>query len=210
MTLRESGVRPAHHPSLETLTAYAAGTLRAGFDVVTAVHVSSCAQCRRDVAALECVGGALLAENEGVAMRDDALAHTLERLGRPANDAPPTRSLDDLLRTAKRRWVAPGVWVAKVDTPHDKGDRVFMLSAAPGAATATHTHKGVEFTQVLSGALGDDGVVYRAGDFAERTSEHTHQPHTVGDEPCVCLFAIRGRLEPTDWIGRIAFAIADV
>lgn len=210
MTLDVSGARPMHHPSLETLTAYAAGTLRAGFDVVTAVHVKSCAQCRKDVAELESVAGALLGETEGAAMEEAALAHTLARLDSPADEAAPAETLDDLLGAIKRRWVAPGVWVAKVDTPHDKEDRIFILSAAPGAATATHTHKGAEFTQILSGALDDEGVVYRAGDFTERSSDHTHQPHTVGDEPCVCLFAIRGTLTPTDWIGRIAFAIADL
>lgn len=209
MILRAPNAPPAHHPSLETLTAYAAGTLRAGFDVVAAVHLQACAHCRQEVAALECVGGALLAGDEGAALSDDALAETLARLDEPAIGVS-ARSLDQLLREAKRRWVAPGVWVAKIDTPHDKNDRVFMLSAAPGAATAMHTHTGAEFTQVLSGALGDDGATYRMGDFVERSSEHTHHPHTIGQEPCVCLFATQGRLAPTDWIGRIAFALADV
>lgn len=209
MILEAPDAPPTHHPSLETLTAYAAGTLRPGFDVVTAVHLHACARCRQDVAALECVGGALLADNEGAALSNDALTRTLARLDEPAI-APPARSLGYLLRGAKRRWVAPGVWVAKIDTPHEKNDRVYMLSAAPGAATAMHTHGGAEFTQVLSGALGDDGAVYRMGDFVERDAEHTHQPHTVGREACVCLFATEGRLTASNWVGRIAFALADV
>jgi len=210
MILRPLSHTPAHHPSVETLTAYAAGVIRAGFDVVTAVHVRGCAQCRRDVAAFECVGGVVLSETPGVAVSDEALARVMARMDGPAPSSRMRRSLDDLLYKAKRRWVAPGVWVAKVDTPHADDDRVYMLSAAPGAVTAMHTHSGVEFTQILSGALFDEGVTYSAGDFTERNIEHTHKPHTVSDEPCICLFATHGRLAPTDFIGRIAFALADV
>lgn len=201
---------PHHHPSIETLTAYAAGTQRAGFDVVTAAHLSVCAQCRDHVASLECIGGAALAGTDATALSEDALAETLKRLDAPAPALKPARSIEDLISAAKRRWVAPGVWVAKIDTPHAPEDRVYMLSAAPGAATAKHSHSGLEFTQVLSGSLRDDGVIYRPGDFTERDSSHVHQPDTVGDEPCVCLFATHGRLAPTGFIGRIAFALAGV
>lgn len=202
---------PEHHPSIETLAAYAAGTIRAGFDVVTAVHLQGCAECRQEVVRLECVGGVLLSEGEGSSLSGQALEHTLARLDAPEKSPPRApRTINDLLANAKRRWVAPGVWVAKVDTPHAKDDRVYMLSAAPGAATAMHTHSGVEFTQILSGALFDEGVAYQTGDFTERSSAHIHQPHTVGDVPCVCLFATHGRLAPTNIIGRIAFALADV
>ncbi|HRE45297.1 MAG TPA: ChrR family anti-sigma-E factor [Terricaulis sp.] len=200
---------PTHHPSLETLTRYAAGTLRAGFDFVTAVHVSKCLHCREQVAALECVGGALLHETTGAPVQEDALARTLARLDEPAFE-PEAPSLEQLLSDVKRRWVAPGIWVAKVNTPHDKGDRVFILSAAPGAATALHAHHGDEYTQILSGVLGDGETRFRAGDFVERGPEHMHQPHTIGQQPCVCLFATRGRLKPADMIGRLAFMIADV
>lgn len=210
MILRAPDAPPAHHPTLETLTAYAAGTLRPGFDLVTAAHLAHCAHCRKEVAALERVGGALLAEGEGVELAEDALARTLAQLDTPPVREPPARSLDQILANAKRRWVAPGVWVAKIDTPHDKNDRVYLLSAAPGAATAMHSHHGAEFTQVLCGALGDEDQIYRMGDFVERDAAHTHQPRTVSSEPCVCLFATQGRLTPSNWIGRLAFALADV
>jgi len=201
---------PAHHPSAETLAAYAAGALRPGFDVVVAAHLSGCAHCRAELRILESLGGAVLASGEDAALSDDALARAMARLDTPEEAPQPQRTLQHLLASAKRRWVAPGVWVAKVDTPYDQNDRVYMLSATPGAATAMHTHAGLEFTQVLQGALDDDGVHLRAGDFCERSSEHTHKPTATGHEPCVCLFATQGRLTPTGIIGRIAFALADV
>lgn len=200
---------PQHHPSVETLTAFAAGTLRAGFDLVVAAHVHNCVECQAQVAAFEAVGGALLAETSPASVGETALASTLARLDTP--DAPVRpQSIDALLNGAKRRWVAPGIWVAQVDTPHAVEDRVYLLSAAPGMATARHTHGGPEFTLVLSGELADADVIYRAGDFTERDASDTHHPKGHGDAPCVCLFATQGRLAATGWIGRLAFALADV
>ncbi len=210
---RETPLAPRHHPPIETLSAYAAGHLRAGFDVVVAAHLRACAPCRSEVGKLEGLGGQLLFEIEPVALGVNALATALARLDDPSlspTPPTPTRGLDQLLDDARQRWVAPGVWTAKVDTPHDPGDRVFLLRVAPGATTARHTHAGAEFTQVLKGALDDCGVIYRAGDFVELGDQHIHQPKVYGDEACLCLFATEGRLVPTDLIGRIAFAIANV
>lgn len=200
---------PHHHPSIETLTVFAAGALRAGFDLVTAAHVRGCTQCQAQVATFEAVGGALLTETAPTTLDENALARTMARLDAPEAPAP-AQSIEALLAAAQRRWVAPGIWVAQVDTPHADEDRVYLLSAAPGMATAQHTHSGPEFTLVLSGALADGEVVYRAGDFTERDASDTHHPKAHGDTPCVCLFATQGRLAAKGWIGRLAFALADV
>lgn len=199
-----------HHPAPETLAAFAAGTMRAGFDFVTAVHVRGCAACSSEVARLEALGGVMFDAVESAAMGEEALARMMARIEAPTAAAAAPRTMKELLRVGKRRWVAPGVWTAKVDTPHAKEDRVYLLSVAPGVEAALHTHRGAEFTQVLSGALVDEADVLSAGDFSERDQAHVHRPKVLGDAPCVCLFATQGRLAPKDLIGRIAFAIADV
>ena len=202
---------PIHHPAPDTLATYAAGTIRAGFDLVIAAHLRTCASCRAEVSRLERLGGHLVSEIDPVALGQDSLATTLARLDEPSHSSPhPLRGLDQILSGARRRWVAPGVWAAKVDTPHERDDRVYLLRVAPGARTAMHTHEGVEFTQIIEGALDDDGVIYRAGDFVELGEGHVHCPRVHGREPCLCLFATEGRLVPTDFVGRIAFAFADV
>lgn len=203
---------PCHHPAPETLASFASGNMRAGFDVVVAAHLKTCARCRAELALLEQLGGELLSEIDPVAMGEGALAATLARLDEPVHrsSGAPVKDLDRMLSGARRRWVAPGVWTAQVDTPHDPADRVFLLKVAPGATTARHTHAGAEFTQVLQGALEDDGVIYRAGDFVQLGESHVHRPRVHGGEPCLCLFATQGRLVPTDLIGRIAFAVANV
>lgn len=199
-----------HHPAPETLAAFAGGTIRAGFDFVIAVHVRGCTQCREEVARLEALGGALFDGIAASPVDEDALAHLMARIEAPAPSAPSPRTMEQILRVGKRRWVAPGVWTAKVDTPYAKEDRVYMLSISPGVEAALHSHRGAEFTQVLSGSLGDEDEVLNAGDFSERDTSHTHRPKVLGSAPCICLFATQGRLAPKDMIGRIAFAIADV
>jgi len=202
---------PNHHPFPDTLASYVAGTMRAGFDLVVAAHLRGCAQCRAEVARLERLGGHLLSEIDPVALGENALAATLARLDEPSSSPPnPARGLDQILSGARRRWVAPGVWTAKVETPHERDDRVYLLRVAPGATTARHTHEGAEFTQILEGALDDGGVVYHAGDFVELGADHVHRPRVHGNEACLCLFATEGRLVATDLLGRAAFAFAGV
>lgn len=203
-------VLPTHHPSIETLTQYASGSLRAGFNVVAGAHIASCAHCRAQLPMIESIGGIVLSDVDAAAMAPEALTQTMAMLDAPEKAVVQPGGLQRLLAAAKRRWVAPGVWVAKVDTPHATQDRVYMLSVNPGAATAAHTHAGLEFTHVISGALIDGDVIYRAGDFTERDTDDTHRPFAYGDEPCVCLFATQGRLVPTGWVGRLAFAFANV
>lgn len=201
---------PTHHPEIETLAAYSAGQVRPGFDLVLAAHLRSCAQCRSDVAELETVGGGLLETIAPAVLDDTALAATLARLDHPVQAVGPARSLDQLLSGARRRWIAPGIWVAPVDTPHDADDRVFLLRVGAGMSTAPHTHNGPELTQVLTGALSDGGVIYRAGDMVEMDESHEHHPQVAGNTPCICLFATQGRLKATTLVGRIAFALAGV
>ena len=50
----------SHHPEPALLLDYATGTLADPFALIVATHMALCPACRREVAALEAVGGALL------------------------------------------------------------------------------------------------------------------------------------------------------
>lgn len=200
-----------HHPSPDILAAYAAGTLEPGFGLVVSAHVETCASCRKQVGLFEAASGAALADLP----RADVAANALDRVMARVDDvAPPTpvdtRPLLERLPLKRRKWVAPGVWVAAVDTPHAKDNRVYVLSVAAGMPTARHEHTGAEFCTVLQGAYRDELGTFSAGDFAAAYDDLNHQPMVVGDEPCICLFATEGRLKPQGWIGRLAFGLADV
>lgn len=205
-------MKPRHHPSPDILAAYAAGALAPGFGLVVGAHIEGCAACRAQVRGFEAVSGAALSTLPAEAVEGDALARVMQRIDEPAAPVakPDTRPLIERLSLKPRRWVAPGVWVAAVDTPHAAEDRVYLLSVAPGMPTARHAHSGAEFCTVLKGAYEDELGVFGAGDFAAAEGDLNHQPRVVSPEDCVCLFATEGRLKAQGVIGRIAFAFANV
>ena len=204
-------MNPRHHPSPDILAAYAAGALDSGFALVVGAHAESCAACRATIGAFEAASGAALSEIPAVQIGSDALSRVFARLDEaPAPVEADTRSFLERLPLKAKRWVAPGVWVAPVDTPHAPENRVYLLSVAKGGLTARHEHTGAEFCTVLKGAYQDELGVFAAGDFAAAYGAFNHQPVVHGDEACVCLFATEGRLKPQGLLGRLAFAWADV
>jgi putative transcriptional regulator len=204
-------VSPRHHPSDDILTGYASGALEPGFGLVVGAHLDVCAHCRARVGAFEAASGAALSDMAEAEIGADALASVMARMGeqapRPSMD---TRPFVERLSLKKKRWVAPGVWVAGVDTPHAPENRVFLLSVAAGGLTARHEHSGAEFCTVLKGAYRDELGLFAAGDFAAADGDLNHQPVVEGGEACVCLFATEGRLKPQGVLGRLAFAYANV
>lgn len=202
---------PRHHPAPDILAAYAAGTLDPGFGLVVGAHVEGCAHCRARIGAFEAVSGDALAALPEASLADNALDAVMARLDAPRTLAAlDRRPLLERLPLKRRKWVAPGVWAAAVDTPHAPDNRVYLLSVGAHMPAARHTHTGAEFCTVLKGAYRDELGVFSAGDFASAEGDLNHQPVVVSDEPCVCLFATEGRLKPQGLIGRLAFALADV
>ncbi|MEZ5995396.1 MAG: ChrR family anti-sigma-E factor [Hyphomonadaceae bacterium] len=206
-------MKPRHHPSADILASYASGALEPGFALVVAAHLEACPACRTHTLSFEAASGAALRNLQPEALAPDALSRVMTRLEEPAPPAPTdvdVRPLLDRLALKPRKWIAPGVWVAAVDTPHARENRVYLLSVAPGMPTARHEHSGAEFCTVLKGAYRDDVGLFSAGDFAAADSDLNHQPVVQGREECLCLFATEGRLKPQGLLGRLAFAYADV
>lgn len=205
---------PRHHPAADVLAAYASGALEPGFGLVVGAHVEMCGVCRREVGRFEAISGAALARLPEADIAPDALTRAMQRLDaapqRQPVDTPSRAPLLDRLPLKRRKWVAPGVWVAAVDTPHAPDNRVYVLSVAPGMPTARHEHAGAEFCTVLQGAYRDELGAFSAGDFAAADGNVNHQPVVQGKEACVCLFATEGRLKPQGLLGRIAFGFANV
>lgn len=202
---------PLHHPSDDVLTGYSAGALEPGFGLVVGAHVEVCAHCRARVGAFEAASGVALGALPQESVGEDALSNVLARLDAPAQPVASTaRPFIERLPLKPKKWLAPGVWVAGVNTPHAPQNRVYLLSVAAGGLTARHEHSGAEFCTVLSGAYRDELGLFAAGDFAAAERDLNHQPIVQGDEACVCLFATEGRLRPQGLLGRLAFAYADV
>jgi putative transcriptional regulator len=205
---------PTHHPSDETLLDMARGALGPGRSLVLRVHLGACPACRASVRMAEAVGGALLADLAPADLAPDALAQALARIERPpppaaapALRAPPdwiSAPADVLVAAARRkRWAAPGVWVAPVTRDRRTGERSYLLGIGRGIAVPKHSHKGVEMTCVLTGAYADRGDTHRVGDFAEVDEAVEHRPRVTMDGACVCLIAADNALVPRDLLGWI-------
>lgn len=206
-------MNPRQHPSELLLVGHAAGKLEFPTDLVVASHLAACRQCRGEVAMAEVVGGALLEDLPKAELTADALSRALAAIERPSPSPPvaPCASRLDWIEVPpevseafrlRRRWAAPGVWVAPVANGSGRR-KAYLLRVAPGMSVPRHTHNGSEIVCVLKGAYVDRGVTHGPGDFAENDDDVDHRPRATADEECVCLICADAPLIARDWVGRL-------
>ncbi len=203
-----------HHPTYDTLMAYASGSLDVARSVVVASHLQYCSSCRERVRLLDHLGGSLLADLPPTAMSAGALERALAMLDEPEiNDAELSHLDDDLpmMPDALRpyqlgpwRWIGPGMHWRSTNIASPDGTRVFLLRSKPGSRLPNHTHTGLEMTLILKGAYSHEGGRFCAGDLEEADGSVEHQPIVdAGDEDCVCLVAMNGNLKLLGVMGRL-------
>ena len=204
--------QPRHHPSSELILDHARGALDAGRALVLDAHIRACPACAADVRAAEAVGGALLNELPPAEMAADALERVLARIERPAPKARALRQPPDWIKVSpdvlaaaarRRRWAAPGVWVATVTQDRRTGAPSYLLGVGANIAVPLHSHRGQELICVLKGAYEDRGAIHSIGDFAENDDEVEHKPRSTFDGECVCLIAADAALVPRSWMARL-------
>ncbi|MEJ0026479.1 MAG: ChrR family anti-sigma-E factor [Rhizomicrobium sp.] len=184
-----------HHPGEELLLAYAAGAASEAVSLLVATHLALCSDCRAVVADAEAAGGSLLADVAPVALEQGAYRSLLARLDAPAaeivrgarstGDVPaPLRPYvgGDFARIGWRR-IAPGI--AYFSLPTKGKARARLIRTVPGAGVATHTHRGEEWTLVLTGGYSDANGNYRVGDVQSATPDIRHKP--VADPGSACI-----------------------
>ena len=188
-----------HHLDDATLMSFAAGALPDALSAVAAAHVAMCIRCRREVAGLERVGGALLAELSPATLdraepQPSNAAILVKPTGRnnagmPDGDVPKplARLLKGDLDAVRWRWLGFGVWHHRL--PLTGGGGLGLLKVAPGRAIPEHIHGGGELTLVLRGAFHDATGRYRPGDVADLDETIEHKPIADPGPECICLVA---------------------
>lgn len=205
------------HPTGAMLRSYAAGSASEGISLLVAAHLTYCAECRRQVAALERLAGTLFEAPEPDGAIDDLLDKTLARI----DTAPPTPTLPvrdsaadavaDLprpvldvvgapLSALRWRFRIPGV--AELPVALGSGERVSLIRVRPGYAVPAHTHTATEATLVLKGTLCDEDRAFGVGEVAVATADHHHHPQAGKGEDCICLTVLDGGLRFTGTFGR--------
>lgn len=216
-------MNPRHHLDQASLVGYAAGTFSAGMSAVVATHLEGCAVCRRELAAAERIGGALIAgqrplvEEPPTYLREAMLAQLNEPVatksisslehGDVAQSGDPDELPGPLQRyfghswsTLRWRWVAPGVHMIRADRPRE--DTLILLKIASGKSMPMHSHGGSELTQILQGSYNDKLGHFAPGDVADLDSGVEHQPVTAPGVSCVCVAALDAPLRFRGWLAR--------
>ena len=203
-----------HHPADGLLLAHAAGSLEEAMALIVATHLSFCARCRRIVAQAEAVGGVRVEEMPPVSLAADALEKTLTRLSQlPQNPPhraatktitpPPLRAFlgHDLTEV---RWRNIGPHLAFVPLARRGNVTLRLLKGAPGTDTGRHTHRGMEYSLVLTGGYTDTTGSYGPGDFQTAAPDVAHNPVADDDGDCINLSVTTGPLRFDGWIAKIA------
>ena len=190
---------------------YCAGQLPEAFNLVLAVHLSLCDDCKARLGAFDAVGGALLEECDGVAMTGDSLAATMARLTRAtptprrAQTVFPAPLLDYVggdLDAVK--WRPLGMGVRQAILPTDKAATARLLFIPAGQCVPDHGHRGTELTLVLQGAFRDETDRFGPGDLEIANEDLHHQPTAEAGADCICLAATDAPLRFSGLLPRLA------
>ncbi|QQS12271.1 MAG: cupin domain-containing protein [Rhodospirillales bacterium] len=202
----------SHPAPAEMLLDYATGALPEGPALVVACHLSLAPESLELVADLEAVGGAMLAATPAAPMDDGALAAVLARLDDADEAAAPDAAPGPLagLPPAVRAYVPEGAaWsrvmpgVEEIALPlRDGRHNAALMRIGAGRAIPRHTHEGVEYTLVISGAFNDGERRYAAGDICVADASLDHRPAVDGVEACVCLAVSEASIVLTGPVGR--------
>ncbi len=219
-----------HHPSIEMLTDYAAGSLTLPHAMCIATHVELCPECQQQVNKLELLGGQLLTDEKQEQRSLEGLKNALfTRLQEAPEQTQTTaekgiqtapqpaqhtnglgykvpRSLKQFVTQAydDLTWMrlSPSFKIATL-LNEKGGPQISLTRVKAGAHMPTHTHTGDEITLVLEGAFSDESGMYRKGDFVCRDASHKHKPIVTKDAECICLTVLDAPIEFTGWFTRL-------
>ena len=206
-----------HHLSDEFLVEYANGSLPSPEALVVASHLAICKECRDRVETFESVSAVLLEDGDVEDVSPDALETVLSMIDSPAEEeqAPLIEFDRDTLETippplrsylganlSALDWKRTGRGIEEVSLVKQDDVRISLLRIRAGQKVPSHTHRGEEFTLVLSGGYTDGDARFVKGDVSVADSAKDHAPVADSDGPCLCLTVRNGAAKLTGPIGR--------
>lgn len=200
-----------HHISNQLLMGYSAGQLPEAFNLVVAVHLTMCDDCKARLGAFDAVGGVLMDGCDEVALSSDCLAATMVKLAQPTASPPRTKGslpapLMDYIGgdLAAVKWRSIGMGVRQAILPTDTTATARLLYIPAGRPVPDHGHNGTELTLVLQGAFRDETDRFGPGDLEIAGEELNHQPIAEAGVDCICLAATDAPLRFNGVLARIA------
>ncbi len=111
--------------------------------------------------------------------------------------APTDRSLskneiiNQIVRAEDGRWeeIFPGITLKTLSKHPEKGYDIILMHMSPGSVLPRHKHLGVEDVYVLEGTGSNDGIHFKAGDFASAPPGSIHE-ETYTSDGCLMLVVL--------------------
>lgn len=214
-----------HHPDINILTEYAAGTLEWALGLSVAAHIHFCPVCKAQISILNDLGGTLLKASEDPAVDDALFAQVMQRIHEQQALAPqnppqtklhPSVAKDPMLlnlpkavkkllpqeKPLRWKWVTPDLRMKRLKTGQDKFE-VALQKIGIGGKVAEHNHKGLEVTVVLTGCFSDGDGVYSQGDYLVRRPGEVHRPTAAQNQDCLCLSISEAPVQLTGMLGKL-------
>lgn len=203
-----------HHPDLDFLTEYAAGTLPLAQSACVAAHLNYCPECRRLATSLLEVGAAMFGRAAPEPVSEVLLNTVLARLdeepplsygsgqvsGAPAGRTPAflQRLMDGDFADLAWKHITRTLSICYLRTG-DPGHEFALYHIKAGGRIPKHDHRGSEITLVLQGGFSDADGDYHEGDFLLRRPDEVHAPTALQSEDCICIGVLDAPLRFTDW-----------
>jgi anti-sigma factor ChrR (cupin superfamily) len=170
----------------ELVCAYAVRALSPTESQALEAHLSSCWQCRRELALLRPVVDSF------VSWPTDVLRPSASLQGRLAQRIAEETGGDPVL-PVERQWsdkeweeVAPGISCKLLATDTEKHVVSMLVRLAPGGEYPPHTHAGVEELHLLDGELWIDDRKLHPGDY-NRGEPGTGDKRVWSETGCTCV-----------------------
>jgi len=202
------------HPISDMLSSYASGNISEGMELFIKAHLNYCPLCRKKVSEMEEFAGSMLKSDEPQkTMTKPSYAKVKEKISEIKEEV--------LVINAKKKQVIKGGkfpqlinnlvggtsdeinWRFRLPGISDyliskeNGEEISLLKAEPGSKIFQHTHEGTEATLVLSGTMKDEQKILEAGDISIADQTNIHNPEIVGNETCICLVVMTGKVKFT-------------
>ena len=202
------------HPTSDMLHSYASGNISEGMELFVKTHLNYCPCCRKKVSEIEELAGSLLKSNEPQkVLTMPAYSNVKEKILEIGNENTIKRAsegkiikggkfpqlINNIVGSTSEeinwRFRLPGI--SDYSISKENGEEISLLKAEPGSKIFQHTHEGSEATLVLCGTMKDDDKILEAGDISIVDQTNTHNPEIVGNETCICLIVMTGKVKFT-------------
>nr|WP_070960686.1 ChrR family anti-sigma-E factor [Hyphomonas sp. Mor2] len=207
----------------EVYSSYAAGCLDPAFCLLVETQAALRPDVSRAVARAETIAGIFLESEQAAELSEGAAAKALAMIDAfEANELPAREAvhqanegLDEFLALPEplretalasfqsNKWQALSSGIRRLKLDANSQAEVELYRIEPGCTVPRHSHKGSEFTLVVSGGFSDESGSFGPGDISVKGPEDTHQPTGDMDGVCYALAVRDGGLKFTGIMGLV-------